>query len=138
VTYLGASGSPLEDESGTFDLPKPTKPDEKILRELAKAGLSKRGLIVASDLRTARRVRAGLAREALLRRFRMRLAEVRAKVLAAVRRAIPQLAFLGVGDVVIFVLVDALGGSVLVAVALAVGGDIIGLVLWYAAQRRRS
>lgn len=138
MTYLGASGSPGEDESGTFDLPKPTKPDEKILRELARAGLSKRGLIVASDRRTARRVQAGLAKEKLLRRFRSRLAEVRAKVLAAVRRATPLLAVLGVGAVVIFALVYALGGSVLVAISLAVGGDIIGLVLWYAAQRRRS
>jgi hypothetical protein len=119
-------------------LPKPTKPDEKILRELAKAGMSKRGLIVASDRRTARRARAGLAREELLRRFRSRLAQVRAKVLATVWRATPLLAVLGVGAVVIFVLVYALGGPVPVAIALAVGGDIIGLVLRYAAQRRRS
>lgn len=137
MTYLGASGSPLEDESGTFELPRPARPDEKILRELAKAGLSKRGLIVASDRRTARRVRAGLAREELLGLFRLRLAEVRAKVLAAVGRATPLLAVLGVG-VVIFVLVYALGASAPVAIALAVGGDIIGLILRYAAQRRRS
>jgi hypothetical protein len=43
--YLGASGDPEEDESRSYDLPPTTrtKPDEKILRELAKAGLSKRG-----------------------------------------------------------------------------------------------
>ena len=123
-----------------YDLPPTTrtKPDEKILRELAKAGLSKRGLIVASDRRTARRIRVGLAREERLRQFRLRLAKVRTQVLAVIKRARPLVAVLGASSAGIFVLVYALSRSVPVAIALAVIGDIIGLVLRYAAQRRRG
>jgi hypothetical protein len=66
------------------------------------------------------------------------LAKLRAEVLGVIKRARPQLVVLGVGAVVIFVLVYALGGSVPVAIALAVGGDILGLVLRFAVRRRRS
>ena len=43
-----------QDGWGTLNVPRPVKPDPRTVRDLAQAGMSKRGLIVISDRKTAK------------------------------------------------------------------------------------
>jgi hypothetical protein len=128
--------SPPQDERRPLNLGNPAQPDRETLRKLAQAGLSKRGLIVASDRKTAKEIQAELQREQAEkeRSFVEPPKESRwAEVFAVIKRQWP----LAIGLVVL--VVTGLLSRSLDAAAWA-GGIVLalGLFLQYVARRRGS
>jgi hypothetical protein len=85
MTHPETPGSLPPGQRRRLDLPDPLKPDQGMLRELAQAGLSDRGLRTIAGRKSAKAVQAELKRESRRRRAELKKAEFWARTLAAVK-----------------------------------------------------
>jgi len=117
-----SGGTPApRDGWGALNVPRPAKPDPRTVRELAQAGMSKRGLIAISDRKTATNALAGQ-----VEREESPLARVR--VFAVVERAAPWAAgTAAVVFVVALLLTGSLGRSIVLTAA-AAGGQFLWII----------
>jgi len=124
----GSTPAP-QDRWGTLTMPSPVKPDPRTVRELAQAGMSKRGLIAISDRKTAKSALAGQ-----VEREESPLARV-STVLAVVERAAPwAVGTAAVVFAVALLLTGSLGRSIVLTAA-AAGGQFLWIIREWSRDR---